>query len=303
MEETLHFCYNNGVRTLLKPYFPSSHLHFPSISRVRPLSSSILSSKTSISLPKKPSKTSKFHPLTPHPQHDLPPEPHSEPQTDPNCQFREKMLYLESIGMCPEILSSRVTEIAPVFAFLLREVNVKASNLRRVINRRPRLLACDVEKRLRPTLYFLQRIGIEEVDKHTSLLSCSVEEKFIPRIECLERIGFSYRDAISMVRRFPQMFCYSIKDNLEPKFDYFVMEMGRDLKELKEFPQYFSFSLENRIKPRHRACVEKGVCFPLHVMLKTSEKQFRDKLEVCCGSSPPLRTSPLWCTNSNLISS
>ncbi|XP_010246587.1 PREDICTED: transcription termination factor MTEF1, chloroplastic isoform X2 [Nelumbo nucifera] len=322
MEETLHFCYNNGVRTLLKPYFPSSHLHFPSISRVRPLSSSILSSKTSISLPKKPSKTSKFHPLTPHPQHDLPPEPHSEPQTDPNCQFREKMLYLESIGidlfslvdgyppivsssldnikstvdymrsmgftpiefrricgMCPEILSSRVTEIAPVFAFLLREVNVKASNLRRVINRRPRLLACDVEKRLRPTLYFLQRIGIEEVDKHTSLLSCSVEEKFIPRIECLERIGFSYRDAISMVRRFPQMFCYSIKDNLEPKFDYFVMEMGRDLKELKEFPQYFSFSLENRIKPRHRACVEKGVCFPLHVMLKTSEKQFRDKLE------------------------
>lgn len=93
------------------------------------------------------------------------------------------------------------------------------------------------------------------------------------------------------------MFCYSLKENIEVKFNYFVVEMGRDLKELKEFPQYFSFSFENRIKPRHRQCVEKGVCLSLPLMLKSSEDRFQDRLEVCCSSSMPVRTSPLSCTN------
>lgn len=91
------------------------------------------------------------------------------------------------------------------------------------------------------------------------------------------------------------MFCYSIEENLEPKLNYFVVEMGRELRELVDFPHYFSFSLENRIKPRHRMCVEKGVCLSLPVMLKSSEKRFRDRLEACCNSSIPLKTSPLWC--------
>lgn len=99
-----------------------------------------------------------------------------------------------------------------------------------------------------------------------------------------------------MFRRFPQLFNYSVKENYEPKLNYFVLEMGRELREIKEFPQYFSFSLENRIKPRHQCCVEKGVCFPLPVLLKSSEAEFRNRLEVCCNSTLPLKGSPLWCT-------
>ncbi|XP_027341540.1 transcription termination factor MTEF1, chloroplastic [Abrus precatorius] len=203
--------------------------------------------------------------------------------------------FRRMVGMCPEILTTQVSDIIPVFTFLHREVHVNCSDIRRVINRRPRLLVCSVCKQLRPTLYFLQSIGIEEVNKHTDLLSCSVEEKFMPRIDYFENIGFSRRDATSMFRRFPQLFCYSIKNNLEPKYHYFVVEMGRDLKELKEFPQYFSFSLENRIKPRHKMCVEMGVCFPLPVLLKASELRFRNRLDLCVNSSTPLKTSPLWC--------
>nr|AFK47676.1 unknown [Lotus japonicus] len=200
------------------------------------------------------------------------------------------------VGMCPEILTTKVSDIIPVFTFLHREVHVKGSDIKRVINRRPRLIVCSVNNRLRPTLYFLQSIGIEEVSKHTDLLSCSVEDKFLPRIDYFENIGFSRDDATSMFRRFPQLFCCSIKNNLEPKYNYFVVEMGRDLKELKEFPQYFSFSLENRIKPRHKQCVELGVCFTLPVLLKTSEVTFRNRLDLCVNSSTPLETSPLWCT-------
>ncbi|PHT60337.1 hypothetical protein CQW23_02700 [Capsicum baccatum] len=191
--------------------------------------------------------------------------------------------------MCPEILTIPLsTTLRPAVTFLLREVNVAGEKLPGVLRRRPHLLTKCVEKNLRPTLYFLQgSIGIEDVSKCASLLSCDVEGKFIPRLDYFQRIGFARRDAKVMFRRFPSLFCYSIEENLEPKFDYFVVEMGRELKELIEFPQYFSFSLENRIKPRHKMCVEKGVCLSLPVMLKSCESRFRDRLDVCCSSSMP----------------
>jgi mTERF domain-containing protein len=209
--------------------------------------------------------------------------------------------FRRMVRMCPEILTTKVSDIIPVFMFLHQEVRVSGSNIKHVINRRPRLIISNVDKQLRPTMYFLQSIiGINDVSKHTNLLSCSVEEKFIPRIEYFENIGFSNRDTISMFRRFPQLFCYSIKNNLEPKYNYFVVEMGRDLKEVKEFPQYFSFGLENRIKPRHKRCVEMGVCFPLPLLLKTSEVTFQNRLETFVNSSTPLKTSPLWCAGHDI---
>lgn len=199
------------------------------------------------------------------------------------------------VSICPDLLTRRATaDILPVFTFLLREVNVNGSDLRRVINRRPRLLLCNVKSQLRPTLYFLQSsVGISKVHKHTYLLSCSVEEKFIPRIDYFVKIGFSHKETMTMFRRFPQLFNYSVGENYEPKLNYFVVEMRRDLKELKKFPQYFSFSLENRIVPRHQCCVERGVCFPLHLLLKTTDGQFRRRLEAVssCNSDDPCRNS------------
>ncbi|KAJ0259713.1 hypothetical protein HA466_0060260 [Hirschfeldia incana] len=187
------------------------------------------------------------------------------------------------VSMCPELLTSPLTShTIPVITFLLREVGVDSTfDLRQALRRRPRLLACSVDLQLRPTLYFLRRIGIVNPQKHTYLLSCSVEGKLLPRIEFFERrLGFSRRSAAAMFKRFPQLFNYSIGENYEPKLSYLVGEMGRDVREVLEFPQYFSFSLENRIKPRHVACAERGVRLPLAVMLKTKEDGFRDALEV-----------------------
>ncbi|EPS60172.1 hypothetical protein M569_14631, partial [Genlisea aurea] len=193
------------------------------------------------------------------------------------------------LPICPELLTSSTADvIIPAVDFLLREARVKSKDLRHVIHRRPRLLTCSVENQLRPTLYFLQgTVGIEDASKHAPLLSCSVEKKFVPRIAYLQELGFPYRDAVAMFRRFPPLFCYGIEANLKPKFDYFVMEMGRGLKELVEFPQYFSFSLEKRIKARHSMCVDRGVCLKLPTMLKLSDERFLRRLDLCCGSSSP----------------
>ncbi|XP_030469519.2 transcription termination factor MTEF1, chloroplastic [Syzygium oleosum] len=315
------------------PPHPSRTLRLPPAAVSSKTSATAAAAATTISFPPKPTKATVVPSPPPPPPPPPPPLPshaefeekmlfldslgidffalirrHPDVAAAPLPDLKSTLHFLSSmgftavelrrvVGMCPEVLTSRVADVLPVFTFLLREARVDGSDLRRVVNRRPRLLACSVKHRLRPTLYFLQSIGIAEVNKYTSLLSCSVEDKFVPRIEYFKNLGFSHRDATVMFRRFPQLFCYSIKENLEPKFNYFVVEMGRDFKELKEFPHYFSFSLENRIKPRHKCCVEKGVCFPLPTLLKTSEEQFQKRLDICCNSSMPLSSSPLWCTN------
>ncbi|XP_021765696.1 transcription termination factor MTEF1, chloroplastic-like [Chenopodium quinoa] len=326
MQDTLNFPTTTGK--LLKPNFlPKT----PSFLRRKTTIFPTLSSKTTTIHPLKPPKIQPLPSSAPnsHPKTTIPTS--SDPEFEEKTLFLDsigldslsllppsaiaaasslsdlKTLfdYLSSLGfspphlrrittMCPEILSLRLHNTAPVFAFLLREVKVPAHHLPRVICRRPRLLVSDVETRLRPTLYFLQSIGIHEVYKHTDLLSASVEDKYLPKIEYFEKVGFAYHDSVSMFRRFPALFCYSVKDNFEPKYNYFVVEMGRDLKELKEFPQYFSFSLEKRIKPRHQCCVERGVCFPLPLMLKMKDEDFRKRLDVCCNSSMPKSNSPLW---------
>nr|GMD46284.1 transcription termination factor MTEF1, chloroplastic isoform X1 [Ipomoea batatas] len=197
---------------------------------------------------------------------------------------------------CPEILTTPLSStLLPAVTFLLREAGVDARSLPGVIRRRPRLLTRPVEEHLRPTLNFLQTtVGINDVSRWATLLCCSVDSKFLPRLDYFQKLGFSKQESTAIFRQFPPLFRYSIEENLEPKFNYFLVEMGRELKELMDYPQYFSFSLENRIKPRHQMCVEKGVCLSLPMMLKSSEVRFRDRLEVCCSSSMPVRTSPLW---------
>ncbi|XP_044502625.1 transcription termination factor MTEF1, chloroplastic [Mangifera indica] len=321
MQETLSSPFSHP-----KHLFPSPHHDFRSLSRPGNLHFPSFSSKTITPLPLIPPKISQIPsiaapPSTTHDSHSDFQEKmlyldsigldffqlinsHSPIITTSLPDIKSTVDLLTSINLtnsefrriisiCPQILTTKASDILPIFTFLLREAKVNGSDLRRVINRRPRLLVCSVKSRLRPTLYFLQSIGIAEVNKHTYLLSCSVEEKFLPRFDYFQNIGFSRRETTAMFRRFPQLFNYSVKENYEPKLNYFVVEMGRDLKELKDFPQYFSFSLENRIKPRHQACVEKGVCFPLNVLLRRSEEQFRHRLEVCCKASLPLKTSPL----------
>ncbi|KAK4768745.1 hypothetical protein SAY86_026895 [Trapa natans] len=309
MQETLHLLSNIKPHSSSSTHPPVPHNDPPSLSRPKTLPFSSSAAAATISLPQKSPKTPYHLPALPSSPSDFEakmlyldslgidflsligrypllvsaPLPSVRSTVDFLISMDFNLIELRRIfGMCPEALSLSPADLLPVFTFLLREARVAGSDIRGVINRRPRLLASPVSSRLRPTLYFLQSIGISQVNKHTNLLSCSVEDKLIPRIEYFKKVGFSHKDSIRMFRRFPQMFCYSIKENLEPKFNYFVVEMGRDLKELREFPQYFSFSLENRIKPRHQSCVEKGVCFPLPVLLKTSNEQFLGRLDVCC---------------------
>ncbi|KAJ8644263.1 hypothetical protein MRB53_006011 [Persea americana] len=147
-------------------------------------------------------------------------------------------------GMHPQLLTCNPHHhLYPVFHFLLDDAAIPFPDIRKSIARCPRLLVSSVPSQLRPTLYFLRRLGF--VAPHhaitcqtTLLLVSSVESTLIPKLDYLQSLGFSYREG--------------------------------EVRELKDFPQYFSFSLEGKIKRRHRLLVQHGFSMRLADMLKLS---------------------------------
>ncbi|XP_054810302.1 transcription termination factor MTEF1, chloroplastic [Prosopis cineraria] len=183
------------------------------------------------------------------------------------------------LDMYPQLLTcDPYSDIYPIFDFLLNEVAIPFPDIRKAIIRCPRLLVCNVDEQLRPTLGFLRNLGFvgpSSINYQTALLLVSsVEGTLTPKIEYLQSLGFSYEEVVNMVIRSPGLLTFSIKNNLMPKFEYFLEEMNGDIAELKRFPQYFSFSLEKKIKPRHRLLLKHGFTLPLAEMLKVSDGEF-----------------------------
>ncbi|KAL8137652.1 hypothetical protein V2J09_003653 [Rumex salicifolius] len=185
--------------------------------------------------------------------------------------------------MYPQLLTCDPhRDIYPIFEFLLNEVRIPFPDIRKSINRCPRLLVCSVDDQLRPTLYFLRKLGFTGRHRITSqktlLLVSSVENTLLPKIEFLQDLGFSHSTVTNMLLRSPCLLTFSIENNYRPKVEYFLKEMKGDLTQIKRFPQYFSFSLEGKIKPRHRLLVEHSLSMPLSEMLKVSDGEFNVRL-------------------------
>ncbi|GLJ52803.1 hypothetical protein SUGI_1124870 [Cryptomeria japonica] len=94
---------------------------------------------------------------------------------------------------------------------------------------------------------YLKQMGIlyKDFRKILVLLVSSVEKSFVPKLEYLQSLGFSYKEAVEMVVRAPNIFRASVENNLQPKIDFLTNEMGRKVKELLDFPQYFGIFKES----------------------------------------------------------
>lgn len=76
-------------------------------------------------------------------------------------------------------------------------------------------------------------------------------ERLASKIAFLEDWGLEMEEAGEICGRFPGVFGWSIENNLRPKVEHLVYEMGRPIEEVKTFLQFFVFSFERRIAPRH----------------------------------------------------
>ncbi|KAK7256288.1 hypothetical protein RIF29_29729 [Crotalaria pallida] len=185
-------------------------------------------------------------------------------------------------SLCPQLFSHFVdpTDISPAFDFLNDDLLATADQSRALILICPTLLFSDVELCLKPTLRFLQQVGVRNLNVPTNqnahLLNTRVE-KLRAKMRFLQERGFSYEEAANACQRLPAIFGYGVESNLEPKFRYLVKEMKREVDELKKFPQYFGFSLEKRIVPRHLHLKERGVRIPLNRMLMWGDEKFYAK--------------------------
>lgn len=181
--------------------------------------------------------------------------------------------------MYPQLLTCEpYSDLYPVLDFLLNDVKILFPDIRKAVIKCPRLLVCDVGLQLRPTLWFLRKIGFVGSNsitcQTTLLLVSSVDGTLMPKLEYLMSLGFEYAEVVNMVLRSPALLTYSIENNFKPKVEYFLEEMNGDLTDLKRFPQYFSFSLERKIKRRHQLLCEHCLSLPLSEMLKPSDGEF-----------------------------
>ncbi|KAK9064578.1 hypothetical protein SSX86_015960 [Deinandra increscens subsp. villosa] len=185
--------------------------------------------------------------------------------------------------MYPQLLTSDPhADLYPIFDFLLTDVGLQFYEIRKSILRCPRLLICSVEDQLKPTLWFLRKLGFVGHSRITSqttmLLVSNVKCTLMPKLDYLMGLGFEYEEVVNMVLRSPGLLTFSIENNFKPKVEYFLSEMKGDLGDLKRFPQYFSYSLERKIVPRHRLLVDQGISVPLAEMLRVSDGEFTARL-------------------------
>ncbi|CDP09548.1 unnamed protein product [Coffea canephora] len=187
------------------------------------------------------------------------------------------------LDMFPQLLTADPSnQIYPVFEFLLNNVEIPFSDIRKCIIRCPRLLVSGVENQLKPAFEFLMKLGFVGANRITCrttvLLVSNVDHTLTPKIDFLMGLGFEYNEVAKMVIRSPVLLTFSIENNFRPKLEYFLEEMKGDLEELKRFPQYFSFNLEGKIKKRHQMLMQHRLSMPLSRMLKVSDGEFNARL-------------------------
>ncbi|CAM6127902.1 unnamed protein product [Calypogeia fissa] len=194
------------------------------------------------------------------------------------CGLRRKDLG-RILSMTPQILELSVkNHLRPAVRFLLKEVGLRKADLRKVIIRCPRLLVASVDSQLRPTMHYLKGLGFSSmeslVSNNATILTFGIQSKLLPKIQFLQTFGVSHDEAVTMVVRFPAIFNYGVEQNLQPKYDYLVNVMGRDVGHLKAFPQYFGYSLDYRIRPRHEFLSRNNIHVSLRNMLRSSDDEF-----------------------------
>ncbi|CAN8269053.1 unnamed protein product [Cochlearia groenlandica] len=186
------------------------------------------------------------------------------------------------VFLCPQLFSptSDIAKLDAVFDFLTVDLKASAAESRGLVVNCPNILLSDVDHCLRPTLLYLQELGLRNLNRgsktNAHVLNTRVE-KLRAKMRFLKSIGFVHEEAARVCGRVPAIFGYSVEDNLRPKFEFLVYDMEREIDELKKFPQYFAYSLEKRIKPRHWLLKKKSVRLSLCRMLMWGDQKFYSK--------------------------
>lgn len=186
----------------------------------------------------------------------------------------------------PMLLELSISKtLQPRIQFLTEVAAVPLTSIGKLITRHPQVMTCTEEGMLQ-RVQFLQQLGMDRqaigkaVLAHPQILHYSIAA-MEGRAEYLRSIGMSNEQLAAATARLPQLFSLDIRNNLVPKYDYLVQQLGGDVSTLSSYPAYLSLSLSNRIIPRHKflevvaAGSAKNVPRPFPMSyLKCSDKKF-----------------------------
>ncbi|MBA0626634.1 hypothetical protein Godav_004267, partial [Gossypium davidsonii] len=179
--------------------------------------------------------------------------------------FEELGLDQETVGKlvsrCPEVFAANIDTTLKKKVELLAEFGISNDHLPRVIKKYPEVLVSDVNKTLLP--------------RHEKISVVVTQSAgYVNRINYLMEMGLSRREIALMIRRFPPLLGYSIKEVLKPKLNFLLNTIGKPVKDVVGYPRYFSYSLEKKIKPRFWVLKGKNIECSLEVMLGKNDEEF-----------------------------
>lgn len=202
--------------------------------------------------------------------------------------------YLETLGL-PRLAIARLIEKSPhILGFGLEdcvkpnvgalvEFGVRKELLGSVIAQYPDIMGIELKTKLVTQLSLFESnmlAGRDELGKMIEKMPQTVSlgrATVLKHVDFLKQSGFSLKQVSKMVVGCPQILALNV-DIMRMSFEYFQVEMDRDLEDLVEFPAYFTYSLESTIRHRHRMIAKKGLKCSLGWLLNCTDEKFAERM-------------------------
>jgi len=224
--------------------------------------------------------------------------------------------YLETLGL-PRLALARLIEKSPhILGFGLEdrvkpsvealvEFGVRTESVASVIARYPDIMGIDLKTKLVAQLNLFESnmlAGRDELGKMIERMPQTVSlgrATVVKHVDFLKRCSFSLKQVSKMVVGCPQILALNV-DIMNMSFEYFQMEMCRDLEDLVEFPAYFTYSLESTIRPRHQMIAKKGLKCSLGWLLNYTDEKFAERMSYDSIGIEEMEAEPLFDMNTLL---
>ena len=200
--------------------------------------------------------------------------------------------YLTHLGLDTQALASVLSKqpsilhlsvqnsLKPRVNYFRHELGIASEDLVKVITRNPAVLTFSVEDQIAPRVEFLKNLGIshENVAKlilrHPQTLQYSFDG-IKEHVDFLAKdCNMNDEEVAKTISRLNTFFSLSLEDNLRPKYEYLIDELGGTKQTAISFPAYWSLALDTRIKPRHRFMEEYNAApdpFPMKLLAEKDE--------------------------------
>ncbi|CAN4122188.1 unnamed protein product [Withania somnifera] len=127
----------------------------------------------------------------------------------------------EAASTSSKITSSKTLNNPDLLINYLKQIGLDNTQMKKLVNRVPKLLLSDVSKTLKPKFQCLMDLGLSVLDlvnvisKDTQIVERGLDTHLRPIIDCLRRILGSDEDVVEAIKRAPWLFSFGAHHKME----------------------------------------------------------------------------------------